>query len=463
MIKNLWFRQGGYAEVLRTAFPLILSTSAWTLQQFVDRMFLTWYSPSAIAASMPAGILNFTFVSLFFGTVSYVTTFVAQYHGAGISERIGPVIWQSVYLSFVGGVLIALLIPFASPVFRLIGHSPEVQAEETVYFRILCAGSFFPILNGALSGFFSGRGKMWPLLWANLAGTAVNIVLDYGMIFGNLGFREMGIAGAGIATVLSGFAGTLFYVVAMAKNRANVEKYSLGRSRVDLGLTGRLLRYGSPNGVQFFLDIVGFSAFLLIVGRLGTSSLAATNIAFNINTLAFMPMIGFAMAVSILVGQYIGEGKPDLAERSVYSCFAMTFLYMAAVASLYVLVPELFLRPYRLLPAQGASGEAHAIGRTVVVLLRFVAFYSIFDTLNLVFASAVKGAGDTHFVMYTGSAITFSVLVAPSYVFLVLLGRDIYTGWFIAAAYVCIMGVSFLLRFLQGKWKAMKVIEERAG
>jgi MATE family multidrug resistance protein len=208
--------------------------------------------------------------------------------------------------------------------------------------------------------------------------------------------------------------------------------------------------------------VVGFSIFLLIVGRLGTSILAATNIAFNINTLAFMPMIGFAMGVSILVGQYIGEGKPEIAERSVYSCFGMTFLYMAAVASLYVFLPELFLMPYRLLPWQGASGDSQAIGRTVVVLLRFVAFYSLFDTLNLVFASAVKGAGDTHFVMYMGSAITFGVLVAPSYVFLVLLGGDVYSGWLIATAYVCVMGVAFLLRFLHGKWKTMKVIEEKA-
>jgi MATE family multidrug resistance protein len=248
----------------------------------------------------------------------------------------------------------------------------------------------------------------------------------------------------------------------MARSRSNVAKYCLGRARVDLKLAGRLLRYGSPNGIQFFLDVVGFSIFLLFIGRLGTSNLAATNIAFNINTLAFMPMIGFAMAVSILVGQYIGEGKPELAERSVYSCFGMTFLYMAAVASLYVFLPELFLRPYRLLPWQGAAGDSQAIGQTVVVLLRFVAFYSLFDTLNLVFASAVKGAGDTHFVMYMGSAITFSVLVAPSYVFLVLLGGDIYAGWFIATAYVCIMGVAFLLRFLHGKWKTMKVIEEGA-
>ena len=455
-IKAWWSRQGGYGEVLSAAFPLILSTSAWTLQQFVDRVFLTWYSPAAIAASMPAGILNFTFVSLFMGTVSYVTTFIAQYHGARLNGRIGPVLWQSVYLSFMGGAFIFLLVPFAPIIFKSIGHTPDVIREEIVYFRILCAGSLFPILNSALSGFFSGRGRMWPVMWANLTGTAVNIVLDYGMIFGKLGFSEMGIAGAAIATVLSGVAVFLFYIVAMLRRKKAAVEYGLGCKRIDIRLALRLLKFGSPNGIQFFLDIVGFSIFLLIIGRLGTSSLAATNIAFNINTLAFMPMIGFAMAVSILVGRYIGEGRADLAERSAYSCFGMTFLYMAILSALYILLPGLFLRPYRLF---GAEGESGAIRSTVVVLLRFVAFYSLFDTLNLVFASAVRGAGDTHFVMYTGSAITFSVLVAPSYIFLVVLDKDIYTGWIIATVYVCAMGICFFLRFLHGKWKTMKVIE----
>ena len=88
-IKDRWQTQGGYREFLALAIPLILSTSLWSIQHFVNRMFLTWYSPEAIAAALPAGLLNFAVASLFIGTASYTGTFVAQYNGAGMNSRIG--------------------------------------------------------------------------------------------------------------------------------------------------------------------------------------------------------------------------------------------------------------------------------------------------------------------------------------------------------------------------------------
>lgn len=93
-----WRSAGGYREVLAMAVPLVLSTGAWSVQHFVDRMFLTWHSPEAIAA----GMLNFTVVSLFMGTAGYVSAFAAQYFGAGRHDRVGPVMWQGIWV----GVLI---------------------------------------------------------------------------------------------------------------------------------------------------------------------------------------------------------------------------------------------------------------------------------------------------------------------------------------------------------------------
>ncbi len=205
------------------------------------------------------------------------------------------------------------------------------------------------------------------------------------------------------------------------------------------------------------LDMAGFAAFVLIVGRLGTVSLAATNIAFNINTLAFMPMIGFGIAVSVLVGRYIGRGRPDLASRSTYSGFLMTMLYMSTVAFLYVAVPGIFTAPYA-----AGSGEAlfPEIRRLTEVLLRFVALYSIFDTMNIIFASAIKGAGDTRFVMYIIVLMSGCVLVIPTWYLVMVMGLGIMAAWVVATTYVILLGFVFYLRFLQGKWKVMRVIEE---
>ena len=464
MLKNIrdylfrrWNGEGGCQEVITVAIPLVLSTGAWSVQHFVDRMFLTWFSSEAIAAAMPAGILNFAIMSFFIGTASYVNTFVAQYYGAGRYNRIGPALWQGIYISVLGGLVIFCLIPFARPIFAIIGHDLPVQENEVIYFQYLCLGGMPVISSMVLAGFFSGRGRTWPVMWVNILATAVNLLLDYILIFGKCGFPEMGIKGAAIATVFSGFVSLLVYILILVRPDYNMIYHTLQGWRPEKELFVRLLRFGVPSGVQFFLDMAGFTAFVLIMGRLGTVSLAATNIAFNISTLAFMPMIGFGIAISVLVGQYLGKDRPDLAQRSVYSGFAMTFFYMASIAILYVATPQLFVAPFA---AQADSAGFAEINRLTIILLRFVAVYSVFDMLNIIFASAIKGAGDTRFVMYAIVVISACVLVIPTYTAIMVLDYGLMAGWSVVSVYVITLGFVFYFRFLGGKWKTMRVIDE---
>ena len=448
-------RGGGLVEVLRLAAPLILSTGSLALQEFVDRMFLSWYSPEAIAASMPSGILYFTVLSVFLGTASYVNTFVAQYHVAAQPGRIGPSLWQGFYFSLAGGLLLLLVAPLSTTVFAWIGHPPEVRLLEARYFRVLCYGSFFPIAGAVVASFFTGRGKPWPVMWVHLLATAVNVVLNYLLIFGNFGFPEMGITGAAVSTVLSG-AVTFLVLLVIVLRRGNNEQFATRSGwRPDRELLRRMLRYGFPNGVQFFIDHFGFTVFILLIGRLGIVQLAATNIAFNINSLAFMPMIGLGMAISILVGQYVGEGRIELAVRSTRSGAIVCFLYMGLIAATYVLFPDFYIGFFTSRSPGGAFAE---IRRTVVVLLRFVAVYSLFDTMNIVYAAGIKGAGDTRFVMIMLLVVSSAVLVVPTFLSLIVFQAGIYTAWIFLTAYVIVLGFGFLFRYLQGKWKTMRVI-----
>ena len=455
-LSKRWKSEGGYHQVLLIAFPLILSTGAWSVQHFVDRMFLSWYSPEAIAAAMPSGILNFSIMSFFIGTASYVSIFVAQYFGAGRYHRIGPALWQGVYISFLGGLALLCLIPFARPIFSLVGHDLSVQHYEVDYFRILCLGGFPFIASSALSGFFAGRGRPWPVMWVNAFSTLVNLVLDYALIFGNWGFPELGIKGAGLATVLSGVFSFLLYMSLTFSKKNNRTYHTLKGWKPEKELFSRLMRFGFPSGVQFFLDMAGFTIFILLVGRLGTTSLAATNIAFNINTLAFMPMIGCGIAVSVLVGQYLGKERPDLAQISVYSGFHITFIYMSTIAAAYVFIPDIFVAPFAVHAEPGGFDEIYSIS---VILLRFVAIYSVFDTMNIIFASAIKGAGDTRFVMFMMMIISVFVLIIPTYLAIVIFEYGLMVSWIFASAYVIILSIAFYLRFLGGKWKTMRVIE----
>ncbi|MGL4369046.1 MAG: MATE family efflux transporter, partial [Spirochaetota bacterium] len=305
-IKKLWFRKNGYRELLATAFPLIISTSTWSVMQFTDRMFLTWYSPASVAASMPAGILNFTLASIFIGTASYTGTFVAQYYGAKQHKKIGKTVWQGIYISLLGSLLVAAAGFASEDIFRFIGHAPEVQSAEAVYFSILCFGSLGPIVSSVFSGFYSGRGDNLPVMWVNILSALVNIVLDYILIFGLFGIPSMGVAGAAIATVISGLVPVLIFSLMIFSGKQNRRFAVLTGWRFDPKLFSRILKFGLPSGIHMFIDVAGFTAFLLIVGRLGTTELAATNIALNINTIAFMPMIGFGIAISMLTGQNIG-------------------------------------------------------------------------------------------------------------------------------------------------------------
>ena len=457
-LKTRWNSPGGYREVLVIAIPLILSTATWSIQHFVDRMFLTWYSPEAIAAAMPAGMLNFSMVSIFMGTAGYVTTFVAQYYGARQFHRIGPALWQGVYISLFGGLLILCAIPFAESFFSLVGHSPLVQQNEVAYFEILCLGGGAYAASYALSGFFSGRGKTWPVLWVNAATTVVNLVLDYALIFGHWGFPELGIRGAGIATVVAGIFSLLMFFALLCSGSNNDTFHTIKGWRLERDLFVRLLRYGFPSGVQFFLEMAGFTAFVLLVGRLGIASLAATNIAFNINTLAFMPMIGCGIAISVLVGQYLGGDKPDRAQSVVYSGFHLTLVYMLSIAAAYVLVPDVFVAPFALRADPGEFSEIYGYS---IVLLRFVAVYSVFDTMNIIFCSAIKGAGDTRYVMLVTVILSVFLFIIPVYLAVVVFELGLMVAWVFATAYITLLGVVFYLRFLGGKWKTMRVIEQR--
>ena len=454
--KERWSREGGYGEVLRIALPMILSTGSWSFQQFVERVFLTWHSPESVAAAMPAGLVSFVFMSLFLGTVTYANTFVAQYTGAGRPERVGAAVWQAIHLAALSGVLMLGLVPLAGVIFDWAGHDPEVRRLEVAYFEILCISAGPMLVADAASTLFTGLGRTRVVMWVNLACVAVlHTLLSYAWIFGRWGFPALGIRGAGWSSVVANVAAAILFLILMLR-RSYRETYNTLRAwRPDAGLLRRLIRFGLPSGVQFSLDIAAFSTFLLLVGRLGTTALAATNIAFNVNSIAFMPMIGLGIAVSTLVGQRLGQDRPDLAERSARSAAHAAFVYMGVVAAGYALLPDLFLRPF----ASGADPATFAeVQKTAMVLLRFVALYCIFDAMYFAYSSAVKGAGDTRFVLYVSLAMSWGIMAIPSYVSW-RLGWGLYVIWTFATAYIMILGAVFFFRFRGGRWKSMRVIE----
>jgi len=454
-IKKRWGISGGYREFLIIALPLVISMGAWALQNFINRFFLAWHSEASFAAALPAGMLNFSIMSFFIGAVSYIDVFVSQYYGKKEYRSIGHGIWQSLYLALAGSLIIFVISFFSKNIFGFIGHAPDVAAEEIKYFRILCYGAFPSLAASALSGFYAGRGKTNVVLQINIIGIIANIILDYLLIFGNFGFPELGIEGAGIASICASVIMALSFA-ALISSKENNEKYNTRPAPLDMNFIKRLLRFGLPNGVQFFFDMAGFTFFILIIGTIGTFELSATNIALNINHLAFMPLIGCGITTSILVGQYLGRNKASVAQISVQTALHVVYAYTAVIVLGYIFIPNVFIYPF----SKGAeAGIIERIRPMTINLLRFVALYSVFDPLNIISASAIKGAGDTAFVMK--ALITLSIFVAaiPMYIVVVVLKMNIYVCWGVMVFYAIALATSFYLRYKKGKWKKMRVIE----
>jgi MATE family multidrug resistance protein len=289
----------------------------------------------------------------------------------------------------------------------------------------------------------------------NSLGMLINIVLDYVLIFGKIGLPGMGIDGAALATVIGFSSISMMYVGNMLwTQRSGVYRLWSGR-RFDRELTMRLLRFGLPSGIQQFLDIACWNVFIQLVGGLGTEQLSATGLVFNLNALVFIPLLGLGTAVTVLTGHRIGEGRPLLAVRTTWLAFGLASLYVAAFSGIYLLAPELILRPYGL-------AEHPEVRGLVIFLLRFVAIYAFFDAMAVVFNSAIRGAGDTRFALVFSFSMGLLLLVLPTCVAARYGPEGFQAAWYAVTVFISVLGLGFMARFQQGRWMTMRVIEHTA-
>ncbi len=459
MVKR-WSSPNGYRDVLTISLPLVVSMGAITLMQFTDRVFLANYSVDAISAALPGGIASFTTISFFMGVAGYTNTFVAQYTGAEARSRVSDALWQGIYFSLASALILASLVLVSRPLFDLIGHSARIRALEVQYFNILTLGAGLVVLGSAMASFFTGRGLTRVVMMAHMTGAVVNIPLDYCLINGVGPFPELGIRGAAIATVTAYVCIVLFLGILIFGRSARAAFGTWPRRAFDRELFRRLLHYGMPSGAQFFMEIFAISFFVQMLGRIGDLELAASNIVLSIETVSFLPMVGFHIGTATLVGQAVGRGRPQDGEYATTSALHITLVYMGLVAAVFLCAPGPLLglfRPGHQTPAEYA--EVLVLG---IPLMRFVALYCFFDALNLIFSGALKGAGDTRFIMWTIGMLALGVMMIPVYVAVEMLETGVFVAWVLATLYICGLGLAFLLRYLHGNWKRMSVIEQQA-
>ncbi len=451
-----------YREVLRVCLPLVISLSATTLMEFTDRIFLANYSLDAISAALPAGITSYLPIAFFGGVGGYAGVFIAQYTGRGDEEKIGCVLWQSIHFTLVSGLLLWLVGIFAAgPFFAMVGHPPGVQKLEEMYFSILCRGAVLHVAMVTLATFFTGRGITRPVMLITFLGVFINIPLDYALIFGHWGLPELGIEGAAIATVAA-WGVNVVCLAGLIFTKANNRRFGIYKNfSFNREIFTRLMRFGVPGSLQFTMDILAFTLFILLVGRIGLTELAATNIVLSINALAFMPSMGVSQGMSVLVGQALGRGKPRLASEYVTDGCRLLMLYILAVDLVFIFAPDFVLSPF-LAAGQGAATH-QAVLHQSRPLLQIVAAYLFFDALYMVFSGALRGAGDTRFMMLAIAVASPLCLILPVYIGVEYLQIGVHTAWLWVLCFVTVLFALSALRFRRGSWKKMLVIETRPG
>src|SRR4051794_5642918 len=155
---------GGSRELLVLALPLVVSQGFMTVQVFIDTVLLSWHDPREMAASFPAVMWFWLPFGLLQATAGDVSTFVAQYTGAGRPERAGPAVWQGIHFAVLAGLACLLMVPGAPHLIAVGGHTPALQALEVVYLRCLAYAALPMLVMAAVNGFFSGRGQTWTVL-----------------------------------------------------------------------------------------------------------------------------------------------------------------------------------------------------------------------------------------------------------------------------------------------------------
>ena len=430
-------RPGELRGVLAMTVPVVITTSSRAVMDIADYIMISRLGVGeAQAAILPAQLVMFSYLVFGMGIVSMVSTFTAQSLGRKRREDCGPYAWQAVYLAAVFGIVALAVIPALPAIITWIGHAPKVRELELIYTRIALLTAGPSIAAAGLAQFFIGIHRPTVAMWSALEANIVNVVVSFVLIFGHLGFEPMGIAGAAWGTMagVSYRTGRLTLILLMPRTAGQFGSRSWRPSPRRLF---DLLRVGTPCGIQWFSEVIGWALFVtVLVGqRFGTVHQIATNTAWQYMRISFVPAMGVGMALTALVGKSIGAGKPQRALRETRMALLVTLAYMATLSMIYLTFRHTLISWFNNDP------EIIRIGAQVMIC---AAIFQLFDAVGITISSALRGAGDTFWpsVIYIGG--TWVILMGGGLLIATYLPELGSLGPWIAAS-VLIVATAFLL------------------
>lgn len=381
-------------EVRRTlvlAGPLVVGQLTNFGMNFVDTVMAGRLGTVDLGAIAVGSAVWSAGVLFSLGVLLAVSATVSQLDGAGRRSQAGEFTRQALWLSLALAAGIITLALSAGPLMRVLEVDAEVAAASMGYLRAIAWGAPALVLMLSLRFFSEGTGHTRPTMYVGLLGIALNIPLNWLLMFGNLGFPRMGAVGAGYATAIALWLQLLLMVAWVAK-RPQYRPFSVfGRySQPNWREISALLKVGLPIGFMVLMEGGLFVASALLIGTLGAVPVAAHQIAMNYAGLMFMVPLGLAGAITVRVGNAIGRGDPAGARRAGLVGIGLAVVFALFSATFILLFPEQIVRLYTNDP------EVIALGAS---LLLFAAIFQLSDGIQVAAAGALRGMKDTRIPM----------------------------------------------------------------
>lgn len=454
--------QGSIKQIWKISLPLMISSLASLLMIFVDRCFLSRFSLDTLNASVNSGTLAWAFLGGMGMLTVMAEVFVAQYNGSKQYKRIGLCVWQMVWFAIFSNVFFIPLGFFGGALFFQGSLYGSLQTEYFKYLMIF--GSFYPLMT-ALSGFYIGRGQTRFLIYLAIISNFINLILDWILIFGIKDvLPQMGIKGAAIATCI----GTIFQAVVlfcMFLKKKNRETFGTSNWRLNYPIFKKCVKVGLPPAVFYSLEIIGWTLFYIMMTNLGVVHITISSICQSIVILLSFFFEGLNRAIAALAGNFIGAKRVDLIHTLLKSSVRLLLIFTVAVSVFLVFDPKIvadFLIPKNfqneLIVWQNQMGMSFYFVLKICLLCVFA--YLFFEGIRWIFAGLLTAAGDTLFLLISGSISVWLFLLLPVYFIVVKFSLAVQYAWLLATSYAILLSLVYWIRFKKGKWKDINLIED---
>jgi len=441
-------------SVLFLALPVVARLFLQMLVGVADLAMVGRISPAAISAvgmSNQVFILSAAVLNAF--TVG-TTALVARMVGARKEEQAKIYARQSLVVTFSAGIIIGAVVFFGAEYIMklLLIASPEPDAEiirlGTTYLRVVGVAEPLTFIMVNCYAILQGSGNMKAPLYIMALGNIVNVVFDYLLIFGIGFFPEMGVAGAAIATSGSKNLAAIIGIIYLFSKHSSLRLHLKDSFLPQKERIKEILSIGIPSAGEQLVRSTGTFVFSMLVAGLGPVAIAANQIIAKSISMSFMPGIGFGHAATTLIGQNLGAQQPKRAERSGYMACKIAAVFMSCVGLCFLFfsheIAGFFTDD---LVVQAAAGDN----------IKIMAISQPFLAYVMVLAGALRGAGDTKFVMLVTLVGTWGSRVLVGWFLGLFLGLGLRGVWIAMIIDNLIRAALMITRYRQGQWKTIRV------